>query len=179
MREGTFCLRPFPSDGPLPELEITGSIFRSSKSFKIRFDLHGSINEIIVPPASAKISRKNGLWERTCLEFFLREKGTAEYWEFNISPSGHWNVYRFESYRKGMQEEYSIMSLPSCIIQSPEALQVELDFDLNKIIPSYNPLQVAVSAVIQHISGITTYWALDHTGPQADFHLPECFTIEL
>ncbi len=78
-----------------------------------------------------------------------------------------------------MQEEYAITSLPSCIIHSPEALQVELDFDLHKIIPSDKPLQVAVSAVIQHINGITTYWALDHTGSQADFHLPECFTIEL
>ena len=42
--------------------------------------------------------RRDRLWEETCLELFLGEEGSERYWEFNLSPAGHWNVYRFEFY---------------------------------------------------------------------------------
>ena len=37
------------------------------------------------------------LWKKTCFEcFFGMSEGTT-YYEFNGSPSGHWNLFRFDS----------------------------------------------------------------------------------
>ena len=57
-------------------------------------------------------ARRDRLWEETCFEFFLAVKNSPRYWEFNLSPAGHWNVYRFADYRQGMQEEPAFASLP-------------------------------------------------------------------
>ena len=64
-------------------------------------------------PAPADLpARKHGLWEETCFEFFLGVKDSPRYWEFNLSPAGHWNVYRFAGYRQGMEEETAFTALP-------------------------------------------------------------------
>ncbi len=177
MSEQAFKLKPFPTVGPKPDIEIRGYIVRSSNWLKISYELHGALSEIIVQPASEIISRKNGLWEETCFEFFLRAKNSTAYLEFNLSPSGHWNIYRFESYRQGMQEESAISSLPFSVTHTPEVLKISLDLDLQNIFPSDRPLKAAVSAVIQSIDATTTYWAPTHPGPKADFHLPDCFIL--
>src|SRR4030042_7193941 len=51
-------------------------------------------------------------------------EGSERYWEFNLSPAGHWNVYRFASYRKEMREEPAFASLPFRVRTEPEALRL-------------------------------------------------------
>ena len=134
------------------------------------------------PRLQTCVLRKNGLWEETCFEFFLGVKGSERYWEFNLSPSGHWNVYRFKSYRQGMQEEPAFTSLPFSVQLYSNSLLLSLGLGLDKIIPQEQVsevLQVALSAVIKTRDGKTTYWALTHPGPQADFHRRDGFIIEL
>ena len=38
-------------------------------------------------------------------------------------------------------------------------------------------LQLGVTAVIEHQGGALTYWALTHSGPEADFHRREDFLL--
>jgi hypothetical protein len=182
MNSQSFSLKPFPSVGLLPGLEITGSIGRYSNTLSISYALSGPMDELILPTPAEMGIRKNGLWEETCFEFFLGVKGSEHYWEFNLSSSGHWNVYSFKSFRQGMQEEPAFTSLPFSVQLYSNSLLLSIGLELDKVIPPEQVsevLQVAVSAVIKTIDGKTTYWALAHPGSQADFHRRDAFIIEL
>jgi hypothetical protein len=179
MSSRNFSLKPFPSAGLLPYLKITGNIGRISKTLAISYALLGPLREVVIPAPADIPARKNALWEETCFEFFLCVKNSDQYWEFNLSPAGHWNVYRFKSYRQGMQEEQALTSLPVSARRQPDAFLLSLKLDLDKIILTDRILKVAISAVIKNVNGKITYWALTHPGPQADFHREDSFIIEL
>jgi hypothetical protein len=108
---------------------------------------------------------------------FIGIKGTDPYWEFNLSPSGNWNVYRFDDYRKEMTEETAFNALPLCVTQTPDVFKINLKISLDKILPPGIPLQAGVSAVIKNIDNTLSYWALAHPGPKPDFHLKDAFII--
>ena len=179
MNSRSFSLKPFQSAGLLPGLEITGSIERYSDRLSMSYALSGPMDEVVLPAPADKRVRKNRLWEETCFEFFLGVKSFEHYWEFNLSPAGHWNVYRFMSYRQGMQEEPAFTSLPFGVRIQPETLRLILELDPDRIIPPGRVLQVGISAVIKTIHGDITYWALTHPGPQPDFHRRDSFIVEL
>lgn len=182
MNSRSFSLKPFLSAGLLPDLEITGSIERRSNTLSISYALSGPMDELILPaPADMRV-RKKGLWEETCFELFLGVKGSERYWEFNLSSSGHWNVYRFRSYRQGMQEEPAFTSLPFSVQLNSNSLLLSLALEVDKVIPPEEVsevLQVGISTVIKTIDCKTTYWALVHPGPQPDFHSRDGFIVEL
>ena len=123
--------------------------------------------------------RENALWEKTCFEFFVAPKGSKGYWEFNLSPGGNWNVYRFESYRRGMVEESAFGSLPFHVSRRPGFLRLDLAVDLECLALPPRPLEIAVAAVIRNIRGETSYWALTHPETHPDFHQRDGFIIEL
>ena len=94
-------------------LEITGKIARrDNSSLCLDFLVAGATAKIDIPAPAGLPVRKESLWEETCFEMFVSSKGSSQYWEFNMSPSGHWNVYRFSAYREGMREEMAFESLP-------------------------------------------------------------------
>jgi hypothetical protein len=179
MNERSFGLQPFPSTDPLPCLQLTGHVVRRSPLFAIHYALVGPQAGLILPSPAHRPARTHGLWNETCFEFFLAVKDSPQYWEFNLSPAGHWNVYRFTDYRQGMQEEMGFTSLPLGVATRSDLLALALEVDLNCILPAEPPLEVAVSAVIKHRDGDVTAWALTHRGPQADFHRRGAFIIEL
>ena len=179
MNGQNFSLKPFLPSGPLSHLEITGSISRSSNTFTITYALLGPLSELTIPAPAEIPARKNALWEETCFEFFLALKNSDQYWEFNLTPAGHWNVYSFKSYRQGMQEEPAFSSLPFSLYRQPDSLRLSLKLDLAIIIPENQTFQIAVSAVIKALSGNTTLWALTHPGLEADFHRRDGFILEL
>lgn len=179
MKEYNFSLLPFPRAGHLPDLKITGSIARSSNTLAIRYTLIDPLRELLLPLRAYIPVRKNALWEKTCFEFFVGVRNSDRYWEFNLSPSGHWNVYRFKAYRQEMQAEPAFASLPFCVRRHLDVLQLSLEFNPYTIVPAEQSLKVAISTVIKHIDGRTTYWALAHPGPEADFHHRDGFILEL
>jgi hypothetical protein len=179
MNSRNFSLTPFLPAGLLSNLEIMGSISRSLNTFTITYALLGPLSDILIPAPAEIPARKNALWEETCFEFFLAPENSDRYWEFNLSPAGHWNVYRFTSYRQGMQEEPAFTSLPFSVYRQPDALRLSLKLDLASVIPENQRLQIAVSAVIKALNGKTTCWSLTHPGPQADFHRRDGFILEL
>ena len=107
-----FSLQPFSPIGPPLNFKITGHITRRSRQLAIRYDLRGDLAELVIPAPADLPARRHGLWEETCFEFFLGVKDSPRYWEFNLSPAGHWNVYRFAGYRQGMAEETALDVTP-------------------------------------------------------------------
>ncbi len=172
-----FSLKPFREEGTGSDLKITGSIGRRANLLSVGCALTGNLSELAIPATEESPRRKDRLWEETCLEFFLGVKDSERYWEFNLSPSGDWNVYRFTSCREGMREEPAFASLPFAIRREPEALGLSLDLDIGKIIPARKDMEIAVAAVIKTVKGGTSHWALVHPGPRPDFHRRDGFLL--
>lgn len=179
MNDQNFSLAPFPSARPLPSVTIDGTIARQAGTLTGRYRLLGPLRDFVIPPWAALADRKDGLWKETCFEVFLAVKGMPRYWEFNLSPTGDWNVYRFTSYREGMAEEAAFDVLPFSVERKRDALSLSLELDLGKIVPADASLEVAISAILKHKEGAATYWALTHRGPQPDFHRRDSFIIAL
>ena len=174
MNARKFALQPW---APRPDLKITGKIARRGQTIIIHYELRGELAAVALPPPAGIPARRPGLWQETCFEVFLGTKNSPQYWEFNLSPAGHWNVYHFADYRQGMAEEVAFASLPFSVQRQPDSMLLILEVDLTKIIPADQPLEIGISAVIKLREGEATYWALSHPGPQADFHRRDSFSV--
>ena len=132
--------------------------------------------------------RRDGLWQHTCFEAFVGVLGSEAYWEFNLAPSGDWNVYRFDGYRGGQAPEVSYGPLPltvmgpraapaaaDCRLTAPQAL-LELDLccplppPLQERLQAGSTLELGLTAVLEGQAGELSYWALNHPGTEPDFH---------
>ncbi|MGH8001305.1 MAG: DOMON-like domain-containing protein [Brasilonema sp.] len=178
MNNQTFSLQPFPI-AEIPDLKITGNITRQANQLTIDYALVGNLKEVVIATQSDTPARKHELWKDTCFEFFLGIKNSPRYWEFNLSPGGHWNVYRFDAYRQGMQEETAFRTLPFSVQRLSDSLAVVLDLNLDKIVPAEQVIELGITTVIKHRNGEVSYWALTHPGTEADFHRRDSFIITL
>ena len=182
MTEQPFSLIPFPAQN-IPDITITGKISLQNDLLVLHYSLLGKIGNVLLPAASASPRRKNELWKTTCFEFFLAIKDQPGYWEFNMSPSGDWNVYRMDAYRRaGFREETSIQRLQLEAKREAGMFVLSAAIDLNPIFQhgfASQLLEAGITAIIQTKDGDETYWALAHPAPYADFHLRESFTLAL
>jgi hypothetical protein len=174
-----FSLKSFPGEDDRPDVGITGSVWRRANILSVRFSLVGDLANVAIPAAKGPPERAERLWEETCLEFFLRVDGSVGYWEFNLSPAGHWNAYRFTRYRSGMREERAFGSLPFRVRRDPEELGLSVDADIGVIVPNGQAVQVAIGAVIRTVRGGKSHWALTHSGTRPDFHRRDGFRLDL
>ena len=175
----SFSLQPFSPTSPLISLKITGKIARCSNTLALRYSLLSTLAELLIPTPADIPARKNELWKETCFELFLAVRGSPTYWEFNLSPAGHWNVYRFASYRQGMEEEKIFTSMDFSVQRQSESLLLDVEVNLDKIIQEKQPIEAGLSAVITLRTGELTYWALTHGGRQADLHRRDSFVVKL
>jgi hypothetical protein len=175
----SFSLIPFSIQGA-PDLTITGEVTRRSNTFYIRYELDVNLETVVLPSWSAAPTRRDEIWRTTCFEFFLAIENKAQYWEFNMSPSGDWNVYVMDAYRQvGMREETRIKRFPFEVHrESRRSLSLELAINLDPIIAREKPIEVGIASIIQTLNRQETYWALVHPRPEADFHLREGFVLE-
>jgi hypothetical protein len=185
--EQPFSLIPFPAPA-MPEISITGSISRQNHLLALHYSLAGNLADIFLPSPAMPASRKDELWKTTCFEFFLGIKEQPQYWEFNISPSGDWNAYHMDAYRRvGFREEMSIQRLEvevgkACAEPGRNEVgrfTLVTSVDLKPILRADQLLEVSITAVIQSRDGNETYWALLHPASYADFHLRESFILAL
>lgn len=179
MRGRPFSLVPFP-DTNIPDIAIDGEILRQKNVLTLHYTLTKNIEDIFLPPPSLNRTRKDDLWKTTCFELFLAIKDLPEYWEINLSPSGDWNIYHMDTYRRiGFREETLIQRLQFETHKSMSSFLLNAAVDLNSIIRVEQILEVGVTAVIQTKIGSETYWALTHPSPKADFHQRESFVLAL
>lgn len=158
----------------------------------VAFTLLGDLRAIrIAPPASG--TRADELWRHTCFEVFVRCDEVPGYLEFNFSPSGAWQAYRFSGYR----QERAPAELPSpphvtvgyrerAADPAEPAPRTDDALALEALIPLPAPyagtsraLDLALSAVVESETGGLSYWALRHAPGRADFHHPDAFALAL
>ena len=174
----SFSLMPFSAQD-LPAITIKGQVCRQSNTFYVCHIIAGNLGAVTLPSLNANPARKDELWRTTCFEFFIAIKDTSQYWEFNMSPSGDWNVYVMDAYRQvGMREETRIKRFPFDVRKEVQGLSLEVAINLDLIIARERPIEVGVASVIQTMNGTATYWALLHPHPEADFHARESFVLE-
>ncbi len=179
MSEKSFSLVCFPV-AQIPDISVTGHISLQTNIVHLQYSLTGSIEDIRLSPASLHPWRKDDLWKSTCFEFFLAMKDHPRYWEFNMSPSGDWNIYHMDEYRRiGFREEISIERLPFEFQKEAGGLTLEARADLHPLLQPNQFLDFGITAVIQTLDHAETFWALAHPAPLADFHLRESFILEL
>jgi hypothetical protein len=211
-------LIPFGASGPEGiTVEAQASVLHPGPLLRLRYRVRGA-ESLLLPESAAVAERRDGLWEHTCLEAFLApglttarpgaEDAAEEprgYWEFNMAPSGHWNVYRLEDYRDGLKPESFYGNLPLTISlgkrhrhaegrshadghsdaeghsNSAEAdtLELLLCCPLPPPLATAPELQLGLTAVIETRSGEISYWALHHPGGEADFHHRDGWTLRL
>jgi len=170
-----------PSDtGTAPAgLTLGGSLTRRGEGLAIRYVLAGGLDELRIPAPARPSTRRDGLWESTCFEFFLAVPGEEAYWEFNLSPSGDWNVYRLAGYRQGLRAETAYGGLEIETRRQNGSMQLSLACALPPPALRHPRLEVAISAVLAQQDGRLSYWALAHPGPEPDFHRRDGFLITL
>ncbi len=174
-----FALQPFESLPQLSGLAITGEISRRGQRLNIRYALQGPLDSVLIPPPAEVPCRLDELWQSTCFELFLAPSGSESYWEFNLSPAGHWNIYRLEGYRRGLASEPAYQQLALQVVRDPQELRLALEVDLPPGLEVDQPLEAAITAVIQQRSGLVSYWALVHGGLEPDFHHRDGFRLSL
>jgi hypothetical protein len=174
-----FFLKPFPGEGNPAGVTIEGSIARGAGTLSVRFEVRGNLSKVEIPDAAEAPRRQDRLWEETCLELFLGTADSGEYREFNLSPSGHWNVYRFTRYREGMREESAIASLPIDVRWDSKALLLTAEIGIGKIVPAGKDLAATVAAVIRTTDGGKSHWAPAHPASRPDFHRRDGFALTL
>ncbi|MEB3322782.1 MAG: DOMON-like domain-containing protein [Synechococcaceae cyanobacterium] len=174
-----FRLRPFAAEGIPDGLSLTGRFRRLPDGLEVHYALTGAPGSVQVPAPAPAPSRRDGLWQSTCLEFFLARPDQEAYLEINLSPSGDWNAYRLTGYRAGLEPESTITLLRPRVRRSAQRLTLDVHCPLPAGLGPAGPLEVAVCAVLELEGGRLTYWALHHPGPQPDFHDRAGFHLRL
>lgn len=174
-----FILIPFPAND-LPEINITGEIERIENQLSVQYRVKGDVASIKIPESAEVPMRKDDLWKMTCFEIFIAPEGQTQYWEFNMSPSGNWNVYHMDAYRQvNMREETLYVSLPFTFHKTDDELSLSISIDLSRILSADQKTNIGITAILQTFDDRESYWALTHPGAQADFHIRDGFTIRL
>jgi hypothetical protein len=174
-----FVLLPFAAQGGAERFRLRGTVQRRGAVLHLRYALEGPLDQLLLLEPAPEPRRLDGLWEHTCLEAFLAPAGDPEaYWELNVSPSGDWNLYRLQGYRLGLEPEPAAAAPSLDYHPSAGGGVFEVRCPLPALLAEA-PLQLGVTAVLEHRSGALSYWALHHPGPEADFHRRDSFLLPL
>lgn len=151
-----------------PIRAVTSSVNATSQGCEAEFKLDGNIAAIILPPQSGP-ERRDNLWHTTCFEIFWQPLGGTYYREFNLSPSGCWAAYDFDSFREGMRDApVDAIAITCSFDDAGLALRASIASDL----PS--PAQVALNAIVEHPGGGKQFWALAFSPGPPEFHSEAC-----
>lgn len=184
MTNTDFTLQPFDhgEPGEVPLLAIGGSLARVQDSLVISYQLQSQqkpIDHVIVIPALAENpARRDGLWQHTCFECFVASADQKCYWEYNLSPSGDWNVYQLQDYRSGLQKDRAIGQPSFTNKLTPQRWAMEMTLQIPQQLLAGQALQIGITAVLEHPHHQLSYWALCHGGSSADFHRRDGFQME-
>lgn len=167
---GVVPLVPHPTT-PGVGLALEVEARRAGDILALEYRLAGPVEAVLWPPPASR-DRTGDLWRTTCFEAFVE---TAEgYAEFNLSPSGAWAAYGFDGYRRGMRP----LETPAPFIvtrHAPGMFVLTVDLAL----PTGTSGRLGLSAVVQGVDGMISYWALRHPSDKPDFHHPDSFVLSL
>jgi hypothetical protein len=142
----------------------------------LTFSLLGDISALRIPESRSP-RRADDLWQHTCFEVFVMAGEGPEYREFNFSPSGEWAAYGFQSYRNGgvLENELS----PGIVVRkATDKLELAAEISQGHLPPG-RVLRLGLSAMVEDVDGILSYWALRHPSGKPDFHHADAFDLQL
>lgn len=168
-----FALRPHPNAVAGGALSISAIAKRSGAFLIVRFVMTGEIDKVR-RSAPSNGQRRDGLWQTTCFEAFVRGYGAIGYHEFNFAPSGDWASYSFDAHRGGMREAPG----EPVIERTDDGVSVTVDLSAYPDLVGAD-WHVGLTTVIEEIDGTKSYWALKHPEGAPDFHDATCFVLEL
>jgi hypothetical protein len=174
-----FKLRPFSIAPPGAGISIEGTAHRDGGTLRLAYRLQGPLDTLAIPPMAPQPQRRHELWKETCFEGFIQSAGSSAYWELNLSPAGHWNLYRFDGYRQGMREEPAIAQMPIAVQREADHMDLSTEVDLDLLGIGATALAIGLTAVIRATDGGLDYWALAHPDTKPDFHHPKSFILTL
>jgi hypothetical protein len=143
---------------------------------QLRWRVEGA-GRVVLPPFAGRV-RKDGLWQASCFEMFVKPADQQGYAEYNFSPSEAWAAYDFAGWREGMADR-SISHHPVITPRGGSSLLiVDVAIPLTDLPPS--PAAMSLTCIIEEEGGIRSYWAMAHGDPaKPDFHHPACFAATL
>jgi len=144
----------------------------------LRYTVTGAIGQIAIPEL-ADPSRAHELWKHTCFEVFIRTGGET-YCEFNFAPTGRWAAYRFKTRRSGRTDIAEVQAAGIGTRQFGDRYDLRASLDLSgmKDLPA-GPWSLAITTIIEEVSGNKSYWSVTHATGQPDFHQLDGFVLEL
>ncbi|MCC7546275.1 MAG: DOMON-like domain-containing protein [Burkholderiales bacterium] len=170
----TLSRHPGSPSGGVEHADVSASALPGALALCYR--LRGALRRIAVPEP-ARPARRDGLWRHTCFECFVRIPGQRAYAEFNVSPSGEWAAYRFDACRAGMRP-LELDEAPRIeLVRSHAALELRTRLRLPAPWDGAPRLQLALTAVVEEVSGALSYWALAHPPGKPDFHRDDGFAL--
>ncbi|MDR3606812.1 MAG: DOMON-like domain-containing protein [Oligoflexia bacterium] len=163
------------------QLSISADARLRQGTLNLVYEVRDDLSSICWPIAAqnSNPARRDELWKTTCFEAFLLIGDGPAYFEFNLSPSGDWNAYRFSGYRDGMKP----LNLGSELVRPPR-VRVEREAGLSRIhaeleLAANDIRRAGLTAVIERDTPKKnerlSYWALVHPGAQPDFHRADSF----
>lgn len=169
-------LTPFESTPQTKPFKIQYAFTLKWPEIFVSFKISGPIENLVIPHIETKKIRANELWKQSCLEFFIAEKGASEYWEFNVSPSGLWNFYHLEDYRKNLKEDFRVQL--TRFEREDDKKSIRISCILNcEGLPTINQPEVGISVVLSHLNQNNSFWAIKHTDQSPNFHRRESFIL--
>ena len=178
MRAGERQLVPAGGATGGPPVVVRATVRRAAGLLAYRLVVTG-VDVLALPRDPDGPGRRDGLWRRTCAELFVGVSGRPDYLEWNLSPSGHWNLYRFDGYREGGRPEPAVADAAPRVARGDGELVIEARLPLEPLGLSEQPLEAGISAVVEAADGTLTYWALVHPGERPDFHDRRGFILRL
>lgn len=155
-----------------PIRAVTASIVPTEDGCEAQFRLDGDTSAIRVPE-SASPERMDNLWKTTCFEIFWQPIGQPGYVEFNLSPSGRWASYDFDSFREGMRDApVTSIAISSSHSEASHGDGLILKARIAADLPG--PAQVALNAIVEHQDGALQFWALAFPPGPPEFHSEAC-----
>ncbi|MBT8119563.1 MAG: DOMON-like domain-containing protein [Gammaproteobacteria bacterium] len=174
---GPFTLTAHPqnSSPSIREIDVVVEQVESG-CLMLTFRLTGDVSALNIPESRSP-GRVDNLWQHTCFEVFVMQGEGPEYREFNLSPSGEWALYDFRGYRNGGVLEHEFT--PGIVVHRTKD-RLELTAEISRdLLPPGRPLRLGLSAVIEDVDAILSYWALRHPAGKPDFHHTDAFTLQL
>lgn len=160
-------LRPHPSTPCADVATFTVDIdARDPDGLSLRYRLTGHVDRIRLPASAAPV-RTDGLWRHTCFELFVGTSPGDAYVECNFAPSGAWAAYVFDGYREGMRPH--AMAVPR-ITATASAVDLAVDVSTALPLPDDRDVPLGITAVVESLDGLLSYWALAHPAGHPDFH---------
>ena len=173
-------LKPHSSaSGTLP-VHVDVSVSRHGSILSLDFALRGDNRDVLLPESSESAFR-DGLWQHTCFEAFIRPDGGESYVEVNLSLSNEWAAYAFDRYREGLRPLLDVPDPEIFGLRDEGMVELLAKVDLGTAlgVADGRSWKIGLSAVIEETSGIRSYWALAHPPGDPDFHHRDCFALEL